>query len=362
MRDYQLPMVLLDEVDYYVSLASRHVAAAKSACACDQDVCDIWFDPYEARLVVRTLSSCPKTAESGVLYLDASTTLPEPYWCALSLSSVSEPKGGYFSVARRQIRDQLDDEKIAEMRKQAEKPVTLSDKILSLGGWNDRYYPTSPVAAMLASGILGAGAAYGGASLASMFLPDTWDKKKFRRSGAMLGGSIAALPGAYESLKSLTIGQPLTDGSHMRLPMPTPTQTPAQTPTPNPMQKEASEFPQGYVSAQRYAPGPTISGDDLIKAVWQKPSVRDRLSPSERSIFTGAISSTQQIAGSPYITPSDMGRLTAGMGVGYASGLVAGKVLGSLVGLPPSAQKTLANTGMYAGTVKSVLPILFGVR
>jgi len=52
--------------------------------------------------------------------------------------------------------------------------------------------------------------------------------------------------------------------------------------------------------------------------------------------------------------------LTAGMGVGYASGLVAGKVLGVLTGMPPDTQKTLADTGMYAGVVKSVLPMVFG--
>jgi hypothetical protein len=343
MRDDYLPLILLDEIDYYVSVASCYVPFAKSASACDSSVCDVWYDPSGNRLVIRTLSGSVKTAGNNVAHLDAFTSLPDPYWCALSLSPISEPKGGYFSVARDQIRDQLDDEKIAEMRKQAEKPVTLSDKLLSIAGWNDRYYPTSPIAAMLASGVLGAGIGYGGASLASLFLPNDWDKKKFRRSGLLLGGAVGAAPGAYESLKSVAINQPLLSGSHMHL-------------------KKESEFPAGYVPAQPYGRGPTMSGDDLIKAVWQQPGVKNNLSPAERSIFTGAVTSTQQIAGSPFITPSDMGRLTAGMGVGYASGLVAGKVLGQLVGLPPSAQKTLANTGMYAGVVKSVLPILFGVR
>jgi hypothetical protein len=70
----------------------------------------------------------------------------------------------------------------------------------------------------------------------------------------------------------------------------------------------------------------------------------------------------QQISGSSYVTPSDMARLTAGMGVGYGSGLVAGKVLGTLTGMPPRVQNTLAQSGMYAGIVKAMVPMIYGLR
>jgi hypothetical protein len=126
--------------------------------------------------------------------------------------------------------------------------------------------------------------------------------------------------------------------------------------------EKTSEFPAGYTPPVMYQPGPRIDGDQLMKMVWKQPEVRDQLSPAERSLFTGAMGGAQRLSGSSYITPSDMGRLTAGMGVGYASGLIAGKVLGSLIGLPPAAQKTLANTGMYAGAIKSVVPMLYGIR
>lgn len=99
-----------------------------------------------------------------------------------------------------------------------------------------------------------------------------------------------------------------------------------------------------------------------MNTVWRSPMVSGRLTPKEQSLFGAAMIGSQQIARSPMVTPADMARLTAGMGIGYASGLVAGKVLGSLSGMPPSAQKTLANAGMYAGVVKSVLPMIYGIR
>jgi hypothetical protein len=346
MRDDHIPVVLLDEIADYVSRASSLAEAAKTACAADRSICDIWFDPSCDCVVIRSTAvhppkQSPDTKLGGLetVYLNADTDLPDPTWCGLALSLSSEPKGGYFAEARRQIKEQLTERKTAESNND---PATLRDRLISLTGWNNRYYPTSPIAAMLATGLLGGGLTYGGASLASLLLPDDWDKKKFRRAGAALGTAVGAIPGAWEAFGSYSVGQPLLDGSHMRLPP-----------------KHA-----GYdiIPPMPYQPGPQMNAEELMRAVWHQPEVKNQLSPAERSLFTGAVNSTQQIAGSPYITPADMGRLTAGMGVGYASGLIAGKVLGSLIGLPPAAQKTLANSGMYAGAVKSVVPMLYGIR
>jgi hypothetical protein len=194
------------------------------------------------------------------------------------------------------------------------------------------------VAAMLATGILGAGIGYGGASLASLFLPKSWDKKKFRRSGLLAGGAAGSLPGGIEAVKSLLIGQPLLDGSHMRLP------------------DKTGSFPQPYSAM------PQISGEELMKMTWQHPLVSQQMSPGQQALLTGAVHGATAVSGGPFFTPRDMGRLTAGMGSGYAMGLVAGKVLGALTGMPQSAQNTLANTGMYAGALKATLPLIYGGR
>ena len=55
----------------------------------------------------------------------------------------------------------------------------------------------------------------------------------------------------------------------------------------------------------------------------------------------------------------DMGKITAGMGSGYLSGMIVGKVLGALTGMPETTQNRLKSTGMWAGMLANVAPIMF---
>jgi hypothetical protein len=105
---------------------------------------------------------------------------------------------------------------------------------------------------------------------------------------------------------------------------------------------------------------PTISGENLMRMTWQHPLVSQQMTSGQRALMSGAVHGSTAISGSPFFTPTDVARLTAGMGSGYATGLVAGRVLGALTGLPTSAQNTLASTGMYAGCLKAVLPLIYG--
>ncbi|MDR1960075.1 MAG: hypothetical protein LBQ54_13700, partial [Planctomycetaceae bacterium] len=98
----------------------------------------------------------------------------------------------------------------------------------------------------------------------------------------------------------------------------------------------------------------------LLRETWRNPYVEQGLTPQDQMLLTGAAVGAQRTAGSPYITPRDMARLTAGMGSGYAAGLVAGKVLGTLTGMPQEAQNALIKGGVYAGVIKSVLPMIYG--
>jgi len=301
---------LLDEITYYVDKASPYVHVAKQAAADDPAIHDIRLDPAADRIYVRRTHGSPfggKIAGADTFYVEKNRLNPDPAWCGLVLS----------------------------------KNASVPENVQGAADWKDRCYPPSPLAAMLATGILGAGLGYGGAAIASGLLPGNWDKRKFRRSGLLLGGALGAAPGALETLKSLMIGQPITDGSHLRPPKTAETYLP---------------------HAPRYSTGPTIDADAMLQTIWRSPMVSGRLTPKEQSLFTGAILGAQQIARSPYVTPADMARLTAGMGVGYASGLVAGKVLGALTGMPPNVQNTLARTGMVAGIVKAALPMIYGMR
>ena len=307
----------LDEIDFFVERGKPWLRDAKLAATQDPSILGIWLDTGGDSLIVLREHGDhydQKIAGSDVLSLSGSS-LPNPAWCALVLT---------------------------------QKSASLPETIQGLAGWNDRFYPPSPLAAMLASGMLGAGLGYGGAGLLSGFLPGKWDKKKFRRSGLLLGGMLGAAPGALETFKSLLIGQPVTDGSHLL--------------HKNNNAKTGAWNDDYLLHTPRYSTGPIIDSDAMLHTIWRSPMVSGQLTPKERSLMTGVLSGAQHIANSPYVTPVDMARLTAGMGCGYASGLVAGKVLGTLTGMPPDTQKTLANTGMYAGIVKAILPMVFGLK
>ena len=314
MTPEQFTDCLLNEINYYVDKGLPYVSIAKTAAAADLSIQDIWLDPARDMLIVRRASSEPGTKLAGLdtVYCKVTATQPDTSWCGLVIS--------------------------------AGKTASLWENVQGATGWNDKFYPPSPLAAMLATGVLGAGLGYGGAALLSGLLPNTWDKRKLRRSGALLGAAIGAAPGGLETAKSVLIRQPVLDGSHMTH-----------------LKKQADIFGQ-HQQPSRYAAGQIINAEQLKGTVWRSPMVSQQLTNKEKSLFTGAMTSSQMIAGSPYITPVDIARLTAGMGVGYASGLVAGRVLGTLTGMPLSSQNTLANTGMYAGAIKATLPMLFGYR
>jgi len=304
-----------DEIADYVGKGTPYLSAAKTAAANDPTIIDIRFDPVSDRLFVRRTHESPfgeKIAGLETVYGPVSRMNPDPCWCALVLT----------------------------------KNASLRETLQGLTGWTDRYYSPSPLAAMIATGVLGAGLGYGGATLASSLLPGKWDKRKFRRSGLQLGAGLGALPGAIETMKSLMIGQPITDGSHMR--------------SASGQEKvgDARHLPH----SPRYSAGPTIDSDAMIHTIWRSPMVSGNLTSKERSLFTGAMLGARQIARSPQVTPTEMARLAAGMGSGYAAGLVAGKVLGTLTGMPSEVQNSLARTGMYAGIVKATLPMIYGVQ
>ncbi len=243
MNPDQFHSCLLNEITFYVDKGTPCLHAAKQAAANDPTVMDVWLDPATDRVFVRRTYDSPygaKIAGYETFYVPAARKEPEPTWCCLVLT-----RG---------------------------KTASLTENLYGITGWNDRYYPPSPLAALLAGGVLGAGLGYGGASLASGFLPGDWDKRKFRRLGFLLGGGLGAAPGALETAKSLLIGQPVTDGSHLKLP-----------------KQESSEkttnwSQQGLPYAPRYATGPTIDSEAMLNTVWRSPMGSGRLSPKEQVV------------------------------------------------------------------------------
>jgi hypothetical protein len=112
--------------------------------------------------------------------------------------------------------------------------------------------------------------------------------------------------------------------------------------------------------APRRRPGPLdINVNSLGQVLWDVGTT-----PGTAAMTMGALHAAQQMPGgresSDWVTPSQMARLGASMGVGYVSGGLVGSALGMLTGMPQGTQDRLKETGMYLGIVKSVVPKLFG--
>jgi hypothetical protein len=121
---------------------------------------------------------------------------------------------------------------------------------------------------------------------------------------------------------------------------------------------------------------PTIPVDAFNRVVWNdvtaRPNPFGTKSPwgsNEQQLgtpayaaaaTTGLLSGTAQAAGSPYVSPWQVGAAAAlGAGQGWLTGLAAGKVLGALAGLKPADQAALQQAGTWGGLITGVANTLF---
>ncbi len=246
----------------------------------------------------------------------------------------------------------------------------------------------SPLAGMLVGGMAGAGLGYGLGWAGEKLLPDNWEPGKLRKNLALMGlGAGAAIP-AGRGIWNVTHGRSFNDMSMYQ-----PGYSAAQARQSMDLIDQGKTVPQqtwqdttnvGRQAGAALADG--VSGliggfnkesedttglygapfdpDEFNEMLWQDSRIANRLPNNYQAaasgLVTGAANLPNKSGPSSYVTPMDMARMTAGMGSGYVSGLLVGKVLGGLMGLPESTQETLKNTGMYAGLLKSVIPIAFG--
>jgi hypothetical protein len=88
------------------------------------------------------------------------------------------------------------------------------------------------------------------------------------------------------------------------------------------------------------------------------------MSTAEQAMASAAVTTASRMGRqgnqqSMFVTPGQMGALSVGMGSGYLSGALVGKALGALMGVPVKTQDRLKSTGMWAGAVKNLVPLLF---
>lgn len=261
----------------------------------------------------------------------------------------------------------------------------------ALTGWNPDLvnipgWP-SPVAATLATGLLGAGAGYGLGWLGEQALPDSWNKGRLRRTLAILGGLGGALPGLAWAGVNHASGKSVLDGWPMNEPafdgkgvdeMPTDfvsgdpkvaTYKEAYLGINDPTDGDNMDPSPWNWRAPLWSPYtapdvPTINVNEFHTTVLQDPYVSRQLSPPVQAMATGLVSGASHLAGGgtpvTLISPMDVARMTAGMGTGYVSGALVGKALGALMGMPEDSQNRLKQTGLWAGAISNLIPIAFG--
>ncbi len=228
--------------------------------------------------------------------------------------------------------------------------------------FNQYFGGPTPLASTLAGGLLGAGLGYGTGWLGEKILgKDVLEPGRLRRLGAILGGGVGALPGAY--LGSVGMRLNAEDGK-----------SPAKAwIEPNALFGKASsremledldeileDTEPGLRKSADFAGADyadIIPVDAFNRTVWQDPNTPVGI----RAATTGLIESASQSRGGiNLISPMDIGRVAIGMGAGMVSGMTVGRVLGALAGLTPGAQNTLKQTGMWSGALLNVIPRAFG--
>lgn len=256
----------------------------------------------------------------------------------------------------------------------------------SLGGWTPDLLGVlpgvpSPLAATLASGALGAGLGYGTGWVAEKFLPEKWERNRLRRTLAVMGGLAGAAPGAlwgYVNLKEhgpagLVKGWPLherkTYDTEIPLRQAGPPKVIEQDIELDPLVKEAIANPNPFTD---WGPGesgafpPPIDAEKLVQTIYTPP-VSQQLPPETQAATAGlVVGAGHHQTGGEYmprlVSPLAVGRMSAGMGSGWLSGLLVGKVLGALTGMPDSAQARLRSTGLWAGAIANMVPLAFPNR
>lgn len=221
-----------------------------------------------------------------------------------------------------------------------------------------------PVSSMLTSGLLGAGLGYGAGWVGEKMLPNDWRRGRLSRLLGTLGGIAGATPGLIYGATNQAKGLPFNDNSTLNHP-PVGGIMPENHFPISPLFKHAvAKFANDLAEDSGMIGNlPPIQVDKFNQTLWGDPYVSSRLPLPTIGAATSAVNVAQQMpggVGAGWVTPWQMGHLAAGMGVGYASGALVGGVLGLLTGMPDAAQDRLKQTGMYAGIVSQVVPILFG--
>ncbi len=197
-------------------------------------------------------------------------------------------------------------------------------------------YP-NPLVAMLTTGALGAGLGYAGGKLIDKALPGWVSPTALAR----LGGVVGAVPGATWGGLNMADGKSFLDSSLLN--------------HPRPKTWEEENLKEGSTLGSLKP----INMDALGRVIWDDPTLSAPMRTATMAVVGTAERMPGGEPGSGWVTPSQMGRLAAGMGAGYASGALVGGTLGLLTGMSPDLQSKLRQAGLYAGIISTLIPRMF---
>jgi len=266
--------------------------------------------------------------------------------------------------------------------------------VAQAGGWKEgpvtkAFGGPSPLGAALASGLLGAGAGYGAGWVGEHLLPeDHFAKGHLRRTGALAGGALGALPALWwgslahrfspekPGWGAWVHGWPFRKEDQAlanQTPISTGEFNPAGTPTgelkmavdalikidPSALSPYMEKFAEPFDSQtglDDLDQIPYIPREQFNRSVWDDENTPQPI----RATTTGVVNAASMSqGGAHYVSPIDVARIGLGMGSGWASGMLVGKTLGALAGLRPESQKKLQQAGVWAGLLTNVVPMIF---
>lgn len=256
----------------------------------------------------------------------------------------------------------------------------------------------SPLAAMLTSGLLGAGLGWAGGRLAKKVLPEGYGDN-LGRTGMLLGGLAGLAPGLMWGGANKLDGRAFNDPSLLQdqgdgdypsaidganaMPSAAPASMPnahlteAYLATPQRLFKRSADLAAGLV-----LPVIQDAHTRLVKAAWPyNPEIRDTLptdvnidhlgrtlwdagaSPSLTATAMGAVYAARQFPDrngrEDIVTGNQLGQLTANAIGDYARGYAVGAAINGLIGTPYSAP-AFGTVGAGLGILGGLIPKLFG--
>jgi hypothetical protein len=218
----------------------------------------------------------------------------------------------------------------------------------------------SPLAALLAGGLLGGGLGYGVGALGSTLFPKKlFERKKIRRNAALAGMAAGTLPALLWGIASQQ-----AHPEHAKLGPRTwlsswPFRAEDMLPQVQPDLQKASQIvpPQWYGQQPQQAGfmirerQPAINVGPFGQMVQADPYTPTAVQRATVDLLSAASAH----AGSPIITPHDVAAISASAARGYT----IGKVLGALAGLRPEAQQRLQEEGIWAAMLERTVPHAF---